>query len=402
MPLHGDSVSRDGRPGPESRGVSRVFRIDGELRELVYARPMATRRTFLQVGASVAALLGTQLGRAQDRKLDIPEVDKLTLQVVVDNATFGPFLPDQTLPGMQVIRASGDAGLAHMRRNPLMAEFGLSVIAQSQRSSEARAVIVDLGYSATVLANNLSVLGIDATQLDAAVLSHGHLDHYGGFQGLLPRGSAKAHRLPLVVGGEEVFCERLALIGDPPPLMGSLDRKQLARAGFEVRIESQPTLVADHAFTTGVIPLQGFERAAIPTQMRPGVGCAVEALAPAKRSAHQLADDGEHELATSYVVKGLGLVVISSCSHRGVLNSIRRAQAVSGIDKVHAIVGGFHLVRPRTEDEARRTAAEMAEINPRYIVPMHCTGEVFIAEALRLMPEKIVRPYVGTRFVFSA
>jgi 7,8-dihydropterin-6-yl-methyl-4-(beta-D-ribofuranosyl)aminobenzene 5'-phosphate synthase len=59
-------------------------------------------------------------------------------------------------------------------------------------------------------------------------------------------------------------------------------------------------------------------------------------------------------------------------------------------------------VRPRTEDEARRTVAEFATINPTYIVPMHCTGEVFIAEALRLMPDKVVRPYVGNRLTFAA
>jgi 7,8-dihydropterin-6-yl-methyl-4-(beta-D-ribofuranosyl)aminobenzene 5'-phosphate synthase len=136
--------------------------------------------------------------------------------------------------------------------------------------------------------------------------------------------------------------------------------------------------------------------------MRPGVGCDRELLDPSKRLAKQIADDGEHELATCYAVKGLGLVVIASCSHRGVLNSVRRAQALSGIDKIHAVIGGFHLVRPRTEEEARRTAAEFVTINPTYLIPMHCTGEVFISEAQRLMPEKVVRSYVGTRFIFQA
>jgi len=160
-------------------------------------------------------------------------------------------------------------------------------------------------------------------------------------------------------------------------------------------------VVADHAFTTGLIPLETFERAAIPTQMRPGVGCDKAALSAAKQTATQIPDDGEHELATCYAVKGLGLVVIASCSHRGVLNSVKRAQSISGIQKVHAVVGGFHLVKPRTEDEARRTVAEFAKLDPKYIVPMHCTGEVFIAEALRVMPDKIIRPYVGNRLVFS-
>lgn len=136
--------------------------------------------------------------------------------------------------------------------------------------------------------------------------------------------------------------------------------------------------------------------------MRPGKRYDTAGLNSAKRDLAKLPDDGEHELATFYVVRDLGLVVIASCSHRGVINSVRRAQKVSGIEKVHAVVGGFHLVRPRTEEEARRTVAEFAAIDPNYIVPMHCTGEVFIQEAMRNMPEKIIRPYVGTELVFAA
>lgn len=62
---------------------------------------------------------------------------------------------------------------------------------------------------------------------------------------------------------------------------------------------------------------------------------------------------------------------------------------------------GFHLVRPRTDEEALQTVAAFKELHPDYIVPMHCTGEIFIEETLRQMPHKIVRPYVGTRFVMA-
>ena len=358
------------------------------------------RRAVLQgAGGGVALALAGAASSAKPR-LTIEPVDEVTLQVVVDAATFGPFLADQRLPGLRVER-NGSGGGARMSRKSLMAEFGLSLLASSKRSSEMRQVMVDLGYSPEVLSNNIALLGIEPDSIDAAVLSHGHLDHYGGFAGLFTAKRADGRTLPLIVGGEETFCERVAMIGTPPPVMGVLDRAELLRAGLQTRIAPDPLIVADHAFTTGLIPLQGFERAAIPTQMRPGVGCDRAGLSPGKRSATQLADDGEHELATCYVIKNLGLVVIASCSHRGVLNSVRQAQAVSGVSKVHAVVGGFHLVRPRTEDEARRTVAEFAQINPTYIVPMHCTGEVFIAEALRRMPEKIIRPYVGNKLVFG-
>jgi 7,8-dihydropterin-6-yl-methyl-4-(beta-D-ribofuranosyl)aminobenzene 5'-phosphate synthase len=361
-----------------------------------------TRRA--AVAAAALGLGATALRAAPaPALLAVPEVDSLSVQVVTDSATFGPFLENLDLPGMTVLRA-GNGGAPHMPRmlpHALLGEFGLSLLAGSRRGEQRRQVMVDFGYSREVLANNLGLLGIDPARIDAAVLSHGHLDHYGGFAGLFGEHPTRRRHLPLTVGGEETFCERIAMVGDPPPVMGALDRVALARAGFDVRIDPAPAIVADHAFTTGVIPLDSFERAAIPTRMRPGIGCDRALLAPAKRSQTELADDGEHELATCYAVKGLGLVVIASCSHRGVINSVRRAQAVSGIDKVHAVIGGFHLVRPRTADEARRTVAEFARIDPRWIIPMHCTGEVFIAEALRLMPQKVVRSYVGSTFVFS-
>ncbi|HUR90023.1 MAG TPA: MBL fold metallo-hydrolase [Ramlibacter sp.] len=361
--------------------------------------PGATRRAFLH--GAVALAVASKVSRAAaDVPSAVPEVDALSIQVLVDNATFGPFLPDITAPGLRVERNTGRPA-PRMSRHALMAEFGLSLLARSQRGAQSRSVLVDFGYSPEVLANNLAMLGIDTGELDAAVLSHGHLDHYGGFAAVFG-GKVPARHLPLIVGGEETFCERVAQIGSPPPVMGTLDRKELAQAGLDVQIRPAPAVLGEHAFTTGLIPLETFERAAIPTQMRPGVGCDKAALAPAKQNQAQLADDGEHELATFYNVKGLGLVVIASCSHRGVLNSVRRAQAISGVRKVHAVVGGFHLVRPRTDDEARRTVEEFVKMDPAYIVPMHCTGEVFIAEALRVMPDKIIRTYVGNRLMFAA
>ncbi|WP_420607338.1 MBL fold metallo-hydrolase [Novosphingopyxis sp.] len=368
---------------------------------------ITSRRAVL--GMSAAGMLGfATRSFSATRAFTVPQVDSLSLQVIVDAATFGPFLENLDLPGMKVIRAGngGPVNAPRMLPQTLVGEFGLSILCDSNIGYQRRRVVVDFGYSKEALSTNLRLLGIDPVTIDAAVLSHGHLDHYGGFPGLfgpvLLEDAARGKiRVPLTVGGEETFCERVALIGNPPPVMGALDRLALSRAGFDVIIRPEPAVIADHAFTTGIIPMNGFERAAIPTRMRPGTGCDRTALNPAKQAAAELPDDAEHELATCYAVKGLGLIVIASCSHRGVINSVRRAQAISGIEKVYAVVGGFHLVRPRTEAEARQTVAEFAVIDPTYIVPMHCTGDVFVMEALRIMPEKVIRSYVGSKFMFS-
>lgn len=355
---------------------------------------MMLNRRSVMAGMSALALPLPSLAA----EITVPILDSLTLTIIDDKETFGPFLPDLELPGLNV-RFSGNGGARQdpaMRRRALAGEFGLSILAEAARGAERRRVLVDFGYSPEVLGSNLELLGIDPTTIDATALSHGHRDHYGGFPALFA-GRRPARPVPLHVGGEETFCERVAMIGTPPPLMGALDREALARAGFAVRIAPEPALIGDLGFTTGTIPLATFERAAIPTRMRPGKGCARAALPSAKRGVDEIVDDGEHELATCFALKNLGLVVIASCSHRGVINSVKRAQAISGIDRVHMVIGGFHLVRPRTADEALRTAAELQDLNPTYLVPMHCTGEIFIAEAIRLMPDKVIRPYVGTR-----
>ena len=364
--------------------------------------PRTTRRSVLAMAAAGAFGLATR-ALAVKPTFSVPQVERLMLQVIDDASTFGPFLENLNLPGLTVVRA-GNGGPPNMQRmlpRAVVGEFGLSIIGDSTIGSSQRRVLIDFGYSKEALLTNMQLLGIDPLTINAAVLSHGHLDHYGGFTALFGEVASNAHRLPLFVGGEEAFCERVAMIGNPPPIMGTLDHIALSKAGFDVTIRPDAAIVADHAFTSGVIPLDSFEQVAIPTRLRPCVGCDRAGLDAAKSAATELADDGEHELATCYAIKGLGLVVVASCSHRGVINSVRRAQAISGIEKVHAVLGGFHLVRPRTEEEARRTVAEFALIDPTYIIPMHCTGEVFIEEALRVMPQKVVRSYVGSRFIFS-
>ena len=361
-----------------------------------------TRRRLLALTGAGAVGIATRAFSATETFV-VPQVDRLSLQVVDDAATFGPFLDDLDLPGLRVARA-GNGGLPNVPRmlpQTLLGEFGLSILGESTVASATRRILIDFGYSKEALSTNMQLLGIDPKTINAAVLSHGHLDHYGGFAAF-GKTQPGRRRIPLIVGEEEAFCERVAMIGKPPPVMGALDRAALAKAGFDVVLRAEPAIVADHAFTTGIIPLSSSERAAIPTSMRPGVGCDRAELSPTKRAALEMPDDAEHELATCYAVKGLGLIVIASCSHRGVINSVRRAQAISKISKVHAVLGGFHLVRPRTQAEVQATVAMFEAIDPTYIIPMHCTGEVFITAALRMMPQKIVRSYVGSKFTFSA
>ena len=83
------------------------------------------------------------------------------------------------------------------------------------------------------------------------------------------------------------------------------------------------------------------------------------------------------------------------------VNTVKRAMEISGIRKVHAVAGGFHLA-PHKEEYVRETVAALKEINPDYIIPMHCTGEVFIEVVQKEMPNQFIRSYTGSRYSFGA
>jgi 7,8-dihydropterin-6-yl-methyl-4-(beta-D-ribofuranosyl)aminobenzene 5'-phosphate synthase len=112
-------------------------------------------------------------------------------------------------------------------------------------------------------------------------------------------------------------------------------------------------------------------------------------------------DEHIHEHATCFNLKDKGLIVISSCGHVGIVNSVRQAMEVSGVQKVHAIMGGFHL-GPAPADYLTQVVAEIGKLNPDVLIPMHCSGLNFTQEAQRHLPGKVITTTTGTRITFGA
>jgi len=364
-----------------------------------------SRRELLCTGGGAAlgwllTALTREAGAAQAAELGaVPEIDRLAVRVVIDSFELA-IAPNTRVGAVEVERF----GVPPAGRS-LLEEFGLAMHLESQRGGERRNLLLDFGFTAGTLNNNLAMLEIDTRQIDALILSHGHYDHFGGLAGFLQQNQGRIRRgLPLYVGGEECFCSRELMLGKPEDF-GALDSGALSQAKVKVVFAERPTVVADHAFTTGHIPLTSFERVLSPTRMTVGVkdgsGCFPDRLPQYKRTAAILPDDFEHELATCFNVRGRGLVVLTSCSHRGVVNAVRQAMQVSGIHVVHAVVGGFHLA-PHKEDYVRETVAGLKEINPDFVIPMHCTGETFIDVIREELPAKFIRSYTGSRFIFEA
>jgi 7,8-dihydropterin-6-yl-methyl-4-(beta-D-ribofuranosyl)aminobenzene 5'-phosphate synthase len=357
-------------------------------------------------GAMIASLLGgAKPVRAQAITGSVPELDGVAVRVVTDSYQFA-VAPSRKAEGVDIQHFGWGIGADRPPGRTLVSEFGLSMHVESLRGAETRNVLVDFGFTPEALVNNTLLLGIEPGDLDALVLSHGHYDHFGGLVGFLQQHSGHLKpKLPIYVGGEDCFCSRE---WTAPPVRGDfgvLDRTALEKANLTVTYAEGPSLVADHGFTTGQIGLHSFEKLLSPSAMKigadQGIGCYADKLPEEERSQTMVPDQFRHEIATAYNVKGRGLVILTACAHRGVINAIKQAQAASGIMKVHAVIGGFHLA-PYQEDYVRQTIAALKEIDPDYIVPLHCSGEFFFDIAKAEMPTKVLRSYTGTRLVFEA
>ena len=355
--------------------------------------------------AMMASLLGgSKPARAQTIAGSVPEVDRVSIRVAVDSYQFAVAAGKKVGP-VDIQHFGWGLSDDKPPSRTLISEFGLSMHAESKRGRETRNLLMDFGFTPEALTNNISLLAIDPSELDALVLSHGHYDHFGGLVGFLQKnkGELKA-KLPFYIGGEECFCSR-EWVG--PPVrgnFGALDRQVLEQAKLTVTYAEGPSLVGDHAFTTGQIGLRSFEKVLSPSTMKVGVddgiGCYPDKLPQEERTKAAIPDQFRHELATAYNLKGRGLVILTACSHRGVVNTIKQAQAASGVTKVHAVIGGFHLA-PFAEDYVRQTIAALKEMEVDYVIPLHCSGEVFYELAKAEMPTKLLRSYTGTRFVFE-
>ncbi len=368
-----------------------------------------SRRGLLCAGGAgfMSALIGTLVGasrtaQAQALGSRVPEVDRLAVRIVTDNQVI-QFVPSEKRDGLAIERRGGNQTPDAPPRTALNGEWGLSMHAESRRGNELRNILIDFGFTPETLLNNMSILKIDPSTFDALVLSHGHFDHFGGMVGFLSANKGKLKKkLPFFVGGVDCFCTRETPLGQ----FGALDRKAITDADLSLMMAEGPAIVADHAFTTGKIAQVSSEKPLQPTREKVGIvngfGCSPDKMSPAKNTGAFIPDDFEHEIGTNFVVKGNGLVVLTSCSHRGIINTIRQAQAASGQQKVHAVIGGFHILPPLDDTYIRQIIATLKEINPDYLIPGHCSGDRFYDLARNELGNKVIHSAVGTRFVFEA
>ena len=328
-----------------------------------------------------------------------PVVESLSVRLLVDSF-YDRFIEDAEHPLVKIEHVRHITG---HERSTFAGEWGLSLHMESAQAGDKSQYLLDFGYTPEVLIRNFELLDLDPGRIDGLILSHGHRDHYGGLEGFVTHYRARMRPdLKLFAGGEANFREKwIKRRGADPVSWGALDRKALETAAVDTVCCDVPQALRG-AFTTGHIPRQSFERVLENTlvESESENSSGDDHFTAAERQGRLVPDQHPDEHATCYVVQGRGLVVVSSCGHVGLINTVKAAMALSGVGKLHAVLGGFHL-GPAPQDYVDHTVTELEQLRPDVVIPMHCSGAKFIAAMHRQMPDRLVTANIGSRFTFG-
>ncbi|GAB4329896.1 MAG: MBL fold metallo-hydrolase [Candidatus Abyssubacteria bacterium] len=271
---------------------------------------------------------------------------------------------------------------------PLLAEHGFSALVRVAKGGTVHTILLDTGMGEATMLINADRLGVDLGEVEAVVISHGHFDHINGLRAALGRLRA---RIPIVIH-PHAFVPRIMKLPDGTQVrMTPLDAAALERSGAEIIRRKEPSLLADGTvLVTGQIPRVTDFEFGLPVQY--AVVNGVEQHDP-------LTPDDQ---SIAIAVRGKGLVIVSGCAHAGIINSIRYVCELTGLQNVHAIVGGFHLAGPLYEGAIEPTVKAIEQIRPELLLPTHCTGWKAIHTFARRLPESFVQNSVGTRLVLGS
>ncbi|MGA2122055.1 MAG: MBL fold metallo-hydrolase [Methanoregula sp.] len=268
----------------------------------------------------------------------------------------------------------------------LLAEHGLSCLVRVFAGRSEHAILFDAGLSRDCLFHNTREMGLDLSAVEAVVLSHGHFDHTGGLAEIF---CGAGRQVPLIVHPDAFLRRRLNNPAKGPVELPQLDAVALKKAGADILRRKEPsTLAAGHLLVTGEV-----ERTTPFEKGLPGM----EAYVDDRWTPDPIRDDQ----ALVINVRGRGLIVISGCAHAGIINTVEYARKITGVENVHAVMGGFHLTGPLFEPVIQPTIDAMKRIDPAYVVPMHCTGWKAINRFAEEMPGRFILNTVGTMYVFG-
>ena len=308
----------------------------------------------------------------------LKEVDSVEVTTLIDNYV------DVLLRNSPEVTRPPLAIKGNIPSDTMLAEHGLSLMITVKRDKKSHCILFDCGYTKIGVPHNMQMLGINPRQIEAIVLSHGHMDHTGA---LYPIARSLGESIPLILHPDAFISPRFFGLDDGRKLMfpQTLIREDMESAGIQIAEKSSPSLLAE-----GMILVTGeVERV---TEFEKGLP-----NASLERDGKIEPDPIRDDQALAINLKEKGLVVISGCAHSGIINTVFYAKKITGIDRIHAVLGGFHLSGPSFEPIIEKTITEFKKIKPEVIIPMHCTGWEAIKRFSEKFPSSFVLDSVGTR-----
>jgi 7,8-dihydropterin-6-yl-methyl-4-(beta-D-ribofuranosyl)aminobenzene 5'-phosphate synthase len=273
--------------------------------------------------------------------------------------------------------------------NSIIAEHGFSAIVTTTTKEKPRTMLFDFGFSEDVVARNAVALGVDLSKVEVAALSHGHLDHFGGLAQVAARIGKKG--LGLILHPAAFRRNRYV-----EPIQGikvglpALEKEKVEALGFKIVQAKEPLLLLDgDVLFLGEIPKR--------TSFEKGLPYAFY-----EEKEQKVWDPTEDDTAVVMNLGSKGLVVLSGCAHSGIINTVEYAREITGINKVHVIMGGFHLTGPAFEPIIDATVKSIKQIGPDYVIPTHCTGRKAILAIEKAMPSQFLTNMSGTKLTFVA
>jgi 7,8-dihydropterin-6-yl-methyl-4-(beta-D-ribofuranosyl)aminobenzene 5'-phosphate synthase len=336
----------------------------------------------------------------------LQEVNNINITILVDNIT------DRLLPSLSLVKRPPLISNDRFNKPPI-AEHGFSTLVEISYKYKDKKILkkflFDTGVSKNGIIYNSNIFGINFEDIETIILSHGHFDHFSGLISVLK----EINRPIEIITHPDAFLRRWIVFPDGRKArMDILDEEEIKESGGiiiknnDINYLPRPKITKinnnnnsdnnklnknnSRILITGEIPrVTKFEKG-FPLQYKEG-----------KDENDLIADPFvKDDQALVMLLKNKGLVILTGCGHAGIINTINYAKKVTGIKKVYAIIGGFHLTGEGYEEAIPLTINELLKINPEYIIPCHCTGWKACNEIIKSMPQKYIQTSVGSAFCF--
>jgi 7,8-dihydropterin-6-yl-methyl-4-(beta-D-ribofuranosyl)aminobenzene 5'-phosphate synthase len=288
----------------------------------------------------------------------------------------------EELDSLQVTVVAEDSVLYE---SPLLGQHGISLFLEARRGGATKNVLVDVAQNPQALLENMKHLRIQPQSIDMIVITHCHYDHTQGLVRVLDE--IRRSDLPVIAHPglfrlnfvEEPFLRHVGVMsGDAPD--------KIAAHGGRLFESRQSLQLLPGLFTSGEIERStDFEE----------VGIALKTIVEGEIVEDTMPDD----LSLFARIRGKGSVILTGCSHAGVVNICRQCREMTGQSPIAALIGGFHLVEASAE-RIKKTVDALKQLEIGSVLAGHCTGFAAQSELFKVFGKRFTPLRTGMHVEF--